>query len=78
MDQISRLAVQGVASINCRQTQAAVGWLIPRSEQLTLAVADEEDDVERPEGEGLHHEKVGRPDISRIAIEEGPQALPGR
>ena len=28
VDQISRLAAQGVASISCLQTQAAVGWAV--------------------------------------------------
>ena len=46
--------------------------------QLTPAVANEEDDVERLEGQGLDHEEVGGPDRLSVVGEEGAPALAGR
>ena len=47
-------------------------------DELTTAVADEEEDVEGPEGEGLHDKEVGRPDRLSLVSQEGSPALAGR
>ena len=47
-------------------------------DQLAPAVADEEEDVEGLEGQGLDDEEVGGPDPISVVGEEGPPALAGR
>jgi hypothetical protein len=37
-------------------------------DQLTPAVGDEEEDVERAERERLHREQIGRPDRVRVGV----------
>jgi hypothetical protein len=44
-------------------------------DQLSTAVADEEEDVEGLEGQGLDDEEVGGPDRLSVVGEEGPPAL---
>jgi hypothetical protein len=46
-------------------------------DELTTAVADEEEDGEGPEGEGLNDEKIGRPDHLSMVGQEGAPALAG-
>ena len=45
--------------------------------QLSTAVADEEEDIEGLEGQGLDDEEVGGPDRISVVGEEGPPALAG-
>src|SRR5713101_1840470 len=47
-------------------------------EQLTAAVADEEQDIKGAQAERLNHEQVGRPDGMGLIGQEGALALAGR
>ena len=46
-------------------------------EQAAAVVADQKEDVEGLEGEGLDHEEVGSPDGLSVVGEEGAPALAG-
>src|SRR6266540_7330536 len=46
-------------------------------DELTTAVADEEEDVEGPEGEGLNDKEVGCPHRVSLVSQEGSPALAG-
>ena len=46
-------------------------------DQLATAVADEEEDVEGLEGQGLDDKEVGRPDRLSVVGQEGAPALAG-
>src|SRR2546425_8308287 len=44
-------------------------------DQISPLVIDAEEDVEGPEGHGLDHEEVGRPDATKLVRQEGSPAL---
>jgi len=70
---------QGVASISCRQTQAAVGRAVTSEvKQLAAPMADEEEHVEGLEGQRLDYEQIGRPDRVGVVSEKGAPVLAGR
>ena len=43
--------------------------------ELAPTVLDEEEDVERPEGQGRHGEEVASPDVWRVVLQEGVPGL---
>jgi hypothetical protein len=47
-------------------------------DKLATPMTDEEDDVERPEGQRLNDEKVGGPDRLSMVGKKGAPALAGR
>ena len=79
MDQISRLAVPG-CGFDQLPPDPCGGWMGGQLEvdKLTTPVTDEEDDVERLEGQGLENKEVGGPDRLRMVSKEGAPTLAGR
>ena len=69
---------QGVASISCRQAQArggVAGHL--EVDQLATAMANEEEDEEGLERQGLDDKEVGGPDRVSMVGKDGAPALAG-
>ena len=79
MGQKSRLAVPG-CGFNQLPPNPGFGWMGSHLEvkQLTASVVDEEDDVERLEGQGLDDEEVSGPDRLSMVGQESAPALAGR
>src|SRR5579859_3553019 len=79
MDQISRLAVprRGFDQLPPDPSGARMSGDF-EVDELTTAMADEEDDVERLEGQGLDDKEVGGPDRLSMVGKEGAPALAGR
>src|SRR5437868_2126635 len=76
MDQVGRLAAPGCGLDHLTPDPGSGGMGGDLEvEELATAVADEEEDVEGLEGEGLNHKQIRRPDRSRMVGQEGAPAL---
>src|SRR5260221_6166146 len=78
MDQVVRFAIpgRGFDQLPPYPRRSGMGGHL-EVDQLTTAMADEEEDVEGLEGQGLDDKEVGRPDRLRMVGQEGAPALAG-
>ncbi len=75
MEQVSRLAAGPRGVEQLLPDHATVGCSVTSEvDEFPASVRDEEEDIERFEGQRLHHEQVGRPDALQFSSQEAAPA----